>query len=155
MTFTRRAGAVAALTIATLAIIPATSTTAASAPMPRVTAPQCAQAASPDTGYVVIDKSTNTTCVTKTNSTWVWSNAAATKRNKKVTFKGHLCPTSRGDITARIKVRFIRGNTVVKKWTSMRPGCTFTTNHRFTKKGTWTAVFSYRHSAITTKVKVT
>ena len=70
-------------------------------------------------------------------------------------FKGSLLPiTNRGDAVAKVKVRYIRGNKVIKKTIKLRPGRSFATKQKFTAKGTWTAAFSYKGKIVTTKVKV-
>lgn len=129
---------------------------ATSAPTPRVSTAQCSNVAntSGGTGYVIVDTTNNTTCVVKTNGTWVWSDGAVVPRNKPVKFKGSLMPNTRGDMVGKVKARFIRGKKVYVKWIKLRPNRTFATNYKFKKKGNWTAVFSYKGKSVTTKVKV-
>lgn len=141
-----------AVGIGASAIVPANS-----APTPRVTASQCSTVAnnSGGTGYVIVDTTTNTSCVVKANGTFVWSSKANVCLRKPVKFKGSLLPiTNRGDVAFKVKVRYIRGNKVIKKTIKLRPGRSFATNQKFTKKGTWAAVFSYKGKSVTTKVKV-
>lgn len=127
-----------------------------SAPTPRISESQCSTVASNSggTGYVIVDTTTNTSCVVKANGTFVWSSKAKVCVNKPVKFKGSLLPTNRGDMVVKVKVRFVRGNKVIKKWIKVRPGRSFATKQKFAAKGTWTAVFSYKGKVVTTKVKV-
>ena len=102
-----------AVGIGASAIVPANS-----APAPRVTASQCSTVAnnSGGTGYVIVDTTTNTSCVVKANGTFVWSSKANVCLRKPVKFKGSLLPiTNRGDVAFKVKVRYIRGNKVIKK----------------------------------------
>ena len=128
------------------------------APTPRVSDAQCSSVANNNggTGYVVVDTQNNTSCVVKANGTFVWSNAASSCRNEPVRFRGSLLVTqNRGDVAFKMKVRYIRGNKVIKKTIKVYPGRKFNTTFKFPKKGKWTAVFSYRGKTVTTRVNVT
>lgn len=132
-------------------------TPASSAPTPRVSESQCSTVATTNggNGYVIVDTTTNTTCVVKANGTFVWSSKAKVCVDKPVKFKGSLLPISnRGDAVLKVKVRYIRGNKVIRKTIKLRPGRSFATSQKFKGKGTWTAVFSYKGKVVTTKVKV-
>lgn len=126
------------------------------APVPRVTEAQCSTIAnnSGGTGYVIVDPTTNTSCVVKTNGTFVWASKARACKKAPVKFQGSLLPTNRGDVVAKVKVRYIRGNKVIKKWVKLKPGRSFATKQNFNKKGTWTAAFTYKGNTVTTKIKV-
>lgn len=124
---------------------------------PRVTDAQCSSVANNvgETGYVVGDPQNNTSCVVKANGTYVWSSAASSCRRDPVRFRGSLLPVEvRGDKAFKMKVRYIRGNKVVKKYIKVYPGRKFNTVFKFPKKGKWTAVFSYRGKTVSTRVNV-
>lgn len=150
--FTRviAATSVAALGVG-LAAIPASS-----APTPRVSESQCSAIADTNggTGYVVVDPTSNTSCVVKVNGTFVWANSVESCKNSPVKFRGSLLPNTRGDVVAKVKVRYIRGNKVIKKWIKLKSKRTFATSQEFNKKGTWTATFTYKGKTVSTKVKV-
>lgn len=147
----------AMVTALTVGFVASAVAPASSAPTPRVTESQCSTIASNNggTGYVIVDTATNTSCVVKANGTFVFSSKAKVCVNKPVKFQGSLLPTNRGDVVLRVKVRYVRGNKVIKKWTKVRPGRSFATSQKFKGKGTWTAIFSYKGKVVTTKVKVT
>lgn len=146
----------AAAVLATGFVASGMSAASSATPIPRISESQCSTVASNSggTGYVIVDTTTNTSCVVKANGTFVWSSKAKVCVNKPVKFQGSLLPTNRGDVVAKVKVRYVRGNKVIKKWIKMRPGRTFATSQRFKGKGTWTAVFSYKGKVVTTKVRV-
>ena len=146
-----------AATVLTVGFVASVASPAISAPTPRVSPSQCSTVAnnSGGTGYVIVDTTTNTSCVVKANGTFVWSSEANACLRQSVKFKGSLLPiTNRGDVVAKVKVRYIRGNKVIKKTIKLRPGRSFATKQQFTSKGTWTAAFSYKGKIVTTKVKV-
>lgn len=148
----------AAATVLTVGFVAsAVAVPASAAPSPRVSPSQCSSVANNNggTGYVINDTTTNTSCVVKANGTYVWSSAVQRCTNKPVKFKGSLLPNNmRGDVTYRVKVRYVRGKKVIRKTIKLRPGRSFATTQKFTKKGTWTAVFSYKGKVVSTKVKV-
>lgn len=126
-------------------------------PTPRVSQSQCSTVANNNggTGYVIVDTQNNTSCVVKANGTFVWSNGATSCRRDPVRFRGSLLPVElRGDKAFKMKVRYIRGNKVVKKYIKVYPGRKFNTVFKFPKKGKWTAVFSYRGKTVSTRVNV-
>ena len=87
--------------------------------------------------------------------TYLWSNGATSCRRDPVRFRGSLLPVElRGDKAFKMKVRYIRGNKVVKKYIKVYPGRKFNTVFKFPKKGKWTAVFSYRGKTVSTRVNV-
>lgn len=147
---------VAVTVLATGLLASGMSASNSATPTPRVSEAQCSTIAnnSGGTGYVIVDTTTNTSCVVKANGTFVFSSKAKVCENKPVKFQGSLLPTNRGDMVVKMKVRYIRGNKVIKKWIKVRPGRSFATKQKFKGKGTWTAVFSYKGKVVTTKVKV-
>lgn len=150
------AKAVAALVLTT-GFVASGMSAATAVPAPRVSPSQCSTVANNagGTGYVIVDTTTNTSCVVKSNGTYVWSSKAKACLRKPVKFKGSLLPNSlRGDVSYKVKVRYLRGGKVIKKTIKLRPGRSFATSQKFTSKGTWTAVFSYKGKVVSTKVKV-
>lgn len=127
-----------------------------SAVVPRISEGQCESVAtnSGGTGYVVVDPSTNTSCVVKANGTFVWSNKVNACVRKPVRFQGSLKANTRGDMAGKVKVRYVRGNKTITKWVKLKPNKSFSARQKFPSAGTWTAVFSHRGKAITTKVRV-
>ncbi len=122
---------------------------------PRITAGQCASAAANgEYGYVIRDTANGTVCVIRENGTWIVG-PFKTTRCRTARYSGSFKVLAlRGDMVAKVKIRFIRGKTVVTKYVDLRPGKRFVVKNKFKKNGTWTVIATHKGERVTLKTVV-
>lgn len=123
------------------------------APAPRLVANDCGFDA-PTDQYRQVDPATNTECVTQENGQFLFVKGASVKRCQSSTVTASFMPLLRGDVRAKIKFRFIRGNTKITKLVKANKKLRGTAKQKFTKKGTWTVVATFKGQRLTTTIHV-